>query len=157
MRPPPKIRAWLSPPRLIAWVREAPSKAIYQRRWVISLATSRRFHAKEIGEVVLVSARSVRRWIHAYNEHGPCALDEEARGGRRWAYATEADEDRLLAPLKHQTERGHFLPVRQIRSHLEAALGHAVSPTYVYRLLRRHGWEKVVPRPRRRKADVISR
>ena len=35
-----------------------------------------------------------------------------------------------------------------IRAELTAAIGLEVSLAYVYRLLRRHGWRKLAPRPR---------
>jgi transposase len=156
MRPPAEIKPRMSARRLMTWVRDAPTAAVYQRRLVIWLAAGRRFHAEEIAEMVQGSPRSVRRWIHVYNERGPRGLDEDGRGGRRWGYATPEEERRLLSPLHDRAAKAELLTADQIRSEVEQALGHPVSLSYVYQLLGRHDWRKLVPRPRHRKADLIE-
>lgn len=106
--------------------------------------------------MVQVGIRSVQRWIRDYNERGPSSLDEDERGGRRWAYATENEEHRLLSSLRRKAAQGQLLTANQIRPPLEAALGRAVSINYVYKLLGRHDWRKVVPRPRHKEANLLE-
>jgi winged helix-turn-helix protein len=38
----------------------------------------------------------------------------------------------------------------------EERISHSVHETTIYRLLRRHGWRKVQPRPRHPKADIAA-
>jgi transposase len=156
MRPPAEIRPWLSAPELQGWVRAAPTKAIYQRRLVIWLTATHRLHAGEISTMVQVGGRSVRRWIQVYNERGPQALDEDDRGGRRWAYLSEQDERRLLRSLRRKAQGAQILTIEHVRPAVEAAVGHAVSQAYLYELTARHDWRKVVPRPRHKQADLIE-
>jgi transposase len=49
-----------------------------------------------------------------------------------------------------------MLTVAEIQRAYEQRLGKAVAPSTIYRLLQRHGWRKVVPRPRHPKADVAA-
>ena len=47
-----------------------------------------------------------------------------------------------------------MLTVAEIQQAYQEQLGKEVAASTVYRLLDRHGWRKVVPRPRHPKADV---
>jgi len=58
------------------------------------------------------------------------------------------DEKRFLATFQDVAGSASMLVVNEIKAALEAQLGHTVHQTTVYRLLRRHGWRKVVPRPK---------
>ncbi len=49
-----------------------------------------------------------------------------------------------------------MLRVAEIQQAYQERLGKEVAPSTVYRLLDRHGWRKVVPRPRHPKADVAA-
>jgi hypothetical protein len=49
-----------------------------------------------------------------------------------------------------------MLTVAEIQQAYQEQLGKAVAPSTIYRLLDRHGWRKVVPRPRHPKADVAA-
>lgn len=152
MRAPAKIVAWMDPDRLASWVHDAPSKEIYRRRLAIWWTTRGR-HAHEVAELLLTSARTVRYWIHQFNAGGPTALDEENFGGRRWAYLSEAEERAVLARLRPRARAGRLVTVAEMRAAVEASIGHAVSDGYLYNLLHRHEWRKVVPRPRHVRAD----
>jgi transposase len=49
--------------------------------------------------------------------------------------------------------RGQILTAPQLRGELEKLTAHRVSLAYVYRLLHRHGWRKLGPRPRHPRAQ----
>jgi transposase len=49
--------------------------------------------------------------------------------------------------------RGQILTAPQLRAGLEKLTGRQVSLAYVYRLLHRHGWRKLGPRPRHPQAQ----
>ena len=62
-------------------------------------------------------------------------------------------ERELLAALQEQAGRGQVLTTKQIHGRVRQAVGKKVSLDYVYRLLHRHGWRKLGPRPRHVKTD----
>ena len=49
-----------------------------------------------------------------------------------------------------------MLKVAPIQRAYEQRIGKEVASSTVYRLLERHGWRKVVPRPRHPKTDVAA-
>ena len=65
---------------------------------------------------------------------------------------TEAEETEILAECEKEAEAGQILTVATIREKLNERLGHETPVNYVYRVLKRHGWRKVMPRPRHPKA-----
>lgn len=152
MRPPATIVAWMDRDELERWVRDAPTKELYRRRLAIWWTACGR-HATDVAALLQTSTRTVRYWIQQFNAHGPTALDSENLGGRRWAHLTEAEERSLLATLRPRAQAGQLVTVEELRAVVETRVGSPVSTAYLYTLLDRHGWRKVVPRPRHVDAD----
>ena len=74
-------------------------------------------------------------------------------GGRRRQNMTPEEEAAFLAPFFEQAKTGGILVVAPIKAAYEKALGRKVPDSTVYRLLARHGWRKIAPRPRHPKGD----
>jgi len=148
MRTPARIKDWLTDAELAAWLDDAPDKGAYQKRLAIWLTHVGGLHAERVAELLHVSKQAVWLWVGQYNRQGPEGLARTGRGGRRWGFLTWAEEAALLGRLSAGAVSGQWLSVRQIRAELTAAIGREVSLAYVYRLLRRHGWRKLAPRPR---------
>src|SRR6059058_1811695 len=127
------------------WVR--------QHWWIIYNALVAPRKAEEIALHTGVSATTVHRVISTYNRLGPTALEKPGKGGRRHEYLTLQEEQAFLAPFFAQAERGEIATVAQIQRAYEAQVGHEVDDSTIYRLLARHGWRKLMPRPRHPKAD----
>jgi transposase len=67
---------------------------------------------------------------------------------------TFSEEKEFLAPFFTQAESGQIATVGQIQRAYEAKIGHEVDESTLYRLLNRHGWRKLMPRPRHPQADL---
>lgn len=154
MKPPARIEPWLSTEELAVWLREAPTREAYQKRLVIWLATLYSFHAHQIADMLQVSRQAVWLWIGQYNKNGPEALARKGRGGRRWAFLSWPQEEALLQSLEAEALEGRVLTAKQIKSRIEKETGKEVSLSYIYRLLHRHTWRKIGPRPRHVKTNV---
>ena len=77
-------------------------------------------------------------------------------GGRRNAAMSLEEEREFLRPWAELSAEGGMLVVSPLRAALAQKLGRPVTHSVVYRMLARHGWRKVVPRPRHPKADVAA-
>ena len=75
------------------------------------------------------------------------------RGGRRHQNLTREEEARLLQRFLPPAEQGGLLEVSRVKQAYEQAVGHPVPKSTVYRMLARHGWRKLAPRPRHPQAD----
>src|SRR5688572_3848787 len=153
MRRPGDVKPWLSEEQMAAWVRSAPSKDAYQRRLAVWLTRREHLPAERVGELLQVRRETVTRWLGRYDREGPQGLGGPGRGGRRWGLLTPEGEASLLADLRERAERGDVLTAEQSRHVVCEQTGAEVSPQMVYRLLARHGWRKLAPRPRHPKAD----
>ena len=128
-----------------SWVRE---------RWgIIYLALIRPRKAGEIARDIGVSVTTVRRVISSYNRLGRAAIETPGKGGRRHEYMSLEQERNFLQPFFARAARGEIATGEEIQRAFEAEVKHEVHITSIYRLLDRHGWRKLVPRPRHPKAN----
>jgi transposase len=148
VRPPATIADYLSVEEMRQWVQEAPDAEARKRRTAIWLTRIERLHAKDVAQKLGASIQAVWLWIRQYNRGGPDGLIRVGRGGRRGGLMNRQDEEQLLAPFLHQAREGRPPKTTTIRAAIEKHLGKAVSLSYVYRLLGRHGWADLLAQSR---------
>ena len=156
MRKPSTLTPWFTGDQLFAWVKEAPDKVSYQRRLAIWLTHTGRFPAREVAELLAVSTQAIWKWVGEYNTLGPSGLDGKGRGGRRWGLMSLDEERAFLAQYLARAESGDILTAKHLHPELCKALGMDVSMDYVYKLLHRHDWRKLAPRPHHAKQDPAA-
>ncbi|HBL11889.1 MAG TPA: hypothetical protein DD379_10870 [Cyanobacteria bacterium UBA11162] len=103
--------------------------------------------ASAIAKQTGVSVATVHKVISQYNQIGVAALETPGKGGRYNSYLTREQEKEFLAKFFEQAAKGQIPTVTQIKIAYEQLLGHPVHKTTIYRLLDRHHWRKIVPRP----------
>lgn len=137
---------------LAALLREVNTTAEFQRVQAVWLRVTLELSDEQIAQAVGLSANTVRCLGSRFRRQGTSALAGAGRGGRRHENLTVAQEQELLQPFLEPAGRGHLLQVSPIKTAYERAVGHPVPPSTIYRLLGRHGWRKLAPRPRHPKA-----
>jgi len=156
MRMPSDLTPWFTTDQLMEWVKEAPDKTAYQRRLAVWLTHAGKLPAHRIAELLLVSTQSIWKWIGEYNSLGPAGLDRQGRGGRRWGLMTPDEEQEFLSQQLARAKDGNILTAKHLHPALCQRLGQEVSLDYVYKLLHRHEWRKLAPRPRHVKQDPAA-
>lgn len=127
------------------------------RRWqVIRCALVNPKPAAEIALEVGLARQTVHNLVAAYNRHGPSALETPGRGQRQHAYLSLEQERAVVEHFLKQSEEGQVSTGLQIKAALETVVGHQVAKTTVYRVLRRHQWRQVGPRPRHPQASAAE-
>jgi len=154
MRKPSVLHPWFNTAQLLAWVKEAPDKAAYQRRLAIWLTQAGPFAAHRVAELLAVSTQAVWKWLGEYNTLGAAGLERKGRGGRRWGLMSLDEERAFLAQHLAEAEAGDLLTAKQLHPALERAVGQEVSLAYVYRLLHRHEWRKLTSRAHHAQQDA---
>lgn len=130
------------------------SHPLYRQRWLIiynALVDPR--EAKDIAKDTGVSVATVHQLIPRYNRLGLAAVETKGKGGRHHEYITVEEEQELLRTFFDQAKKGELVTIHQIKQGYEQKVGHEVNESTIYRLLKRHKWRKVVPRPYHPKAD----
>jgi transposase len=119
------------------------------RRWlVIRQALVEPGPAPKIAFRLGLSVSTVRDLIAAYNRQGPKALETAGKGQRQHASLSLDAERTFLAPLFAASQSGHLAVTRELKKAFEDHIGHRVATSTLYRLLHRHPWRNVVPRPK---------
>jgi hypothetical protein len=78
-------------------------------------------------------------------------------GGRRHGYMTVEQERQFLSQFIDQASHGGVPVVSEIQRSFEAQVGHKVAQTTIYRMLDRHDWRTITPRPRHSKSHTEAR
>ncbi len=127
---------------------------LYRKRWLIiynALIDPR--EAKDIARHTGVSVATVHKVISTYNRLGVAAVETPGKGGRRHEYMTWEEERELLTPFFELAKKGEITTIAHIKHVFEKRVGHEGDETTIYRLLERHQWRKLVPRPFHPQAD----
>lgn len=138
---------------LKALLAQARSRPQYQRVQCVWLRATLGLSSDEVARAIGWHPASVRRVQAAYLREGGSALSTEGRGGRRHENLSREEEKALLKEFTPLAERGGILEVSAVKAAYEARVGHRVPKSTVYRMLKRHGWRKIVPRPKHPKSD----
>jgi len=109
--------------------------------------------AKEIATHTGMSVASVHKVISEYNQLGATAIETPGKGGRRNYYLSLAHEKEFLASFFKKAASGQIATATEIKLAYEKLVGQTVHKTTIYRLLDRHQWRKIVPRPCHVKAN----
>jgi transposase len=142
--------------RLAERLKRAGSHAEYQRIQCVLIRATLGSSAAQIAQLLGWSTATVHVLHSRWAKEGDAIFDLRGRGGRRHQHLSVEREQALLAPFVKRAEAGGMLNVSEIQQAYEEQTGVQVAPSTVYRLLDRHGWRKVVPRPRHPKADVAA-
>ena len=135
-------------------LKRAGSHAEYQRIQCVLIRATLGSTAAEIAQLLGWSTATVHVIHSRWAKEGKALFDLRGRGGRRHQHLSAAAEADLLAPFAAQAQAGGLRHVSEIKHALEQQVGTTVAPSTVYRMLDRHGWRKVVPRPRHPKTDM---
>lgn len=135
-------------------MKEAKDPRQLQRWQIVYTTLLQPRKAEEIAISVGVSRSLVQKIISRYNKEGIASLTLKSSGGRYHEYLTRKEEEQFLAPFFKQAEQGELITTKTLQLAYEERIGHTIHETTIYRLLHRHGWRKVQPRPRHPKADM---
>ena len=142
--------------RLADRLKRAGSHSEYQRIQCVLIRATLGSSAAEIAQLLGWSTATVHVLHSRWAKEGEAIFDVHGRGGRHHQYLTPEEEQELLAPFVQRAEAGGLLTVAEVQQAYRERAGKEVARSTIYRLLERHGWRKVVPRPRHPKADVAA-
>ena len=113
---------------------------------------------KEVSQTTGFCPEYVSQLVKKYRAKGLEAISGNHYGGNHRNMSVE-EEEAILAPYKADAEKGKMVEIREIAEAYQAAVEHSVSGGQIYRVLKRHGWRKVMPRsqhPKKASEEVIE-
>jgi transposase len=141
---------------VFARMQKAESLADYKRYQAIHLRVNEKM---DVGSIVRATglARSTVSNLHSLcRRNGIESIVLKKKGGRYNSCFSVEEEKKLLATVEPAARGGGIVEVSKIRKAMEEKLGRTVPPATAYRLLHRHGWRKIAPRPRHPNNDPVA-
>jgi transposase len=139
--------------RLADRLKRAQSHSEYQRIQCVLIRATLGSSAAEIAQLLGWSTATVHVIHSRWAKEGEAIFELRGRGGRHHQHLDAEQEAQVLMPFMAQAAAGGMLKVAQIQRAYEERIGKSVAPSTIYRMLERHGWRKVVPRPRHPKTN----
>lgn len=116
----------------------------------------KRFSGVSIAETAAqmnCSESKVKRLVAEYKKCGLEAfMQSKYKGNHR--SLSEEEENEILSHFEKRAEAGQVITGQEIKKAFDERIGKDTGRGYIYMLLKRHGWRKVMPRARHpKKAD----
>jgi transposase len=133
------------------------NKRVDKRLQVIIL----RYEGKKDIEIAEKQGYARKRVSQLCAEYKKVGLEEYARhkyGGNHRSLSVE-EEKEILDRFREKAAQGEMVTVQEIKAEFERILGKDTGRGYIYMLLKRHGWRKVMPRskhPKKASAEAIE-
>jgi transposase len=137
-------------------LKRAKTKDDFRRVLCMWLRSNLSLNAEQVARAIGWSVSRVKAVQGHYFREGVEAFFGVGRGGRRNENLSRQQEDDLLAGFLERAKTGGVLVVGEVKEVYEKAVGHPVPKSTVYRMLDRHGWRKIAPRPRHPKTDTAA-
>lgn len=113
---------------------------------------------KEIGKIVGLCDIRVSQLVKEYKDEGLEKFTQKKYGGNN-RNMSEAEENEILERFKDQAEAGCIVVIKDIKEAFDKKIGRDTGSGYIYMLLKRHGWRKVMPRskhPKKASLEAIN-
>ena len=148
-----KIEPHLTEEELLSLQKEVKGFWRIQQIQVIVNAQRKRRTAAELAEFSHLSKDRITQLLREYNTLGKKLFEKKGQGGRKYGYISLEEEKEFLFPYKEKAKLGKVTTVSEIQDAFEKKVGKKVARSTIYRLLHRHDWRKLVPRPYHPKRD----
>ena len=136
-------------------LKKVKTKTQFQRVQCMWLRASLGLSSQDVAVAIGWNTSSVRHLQAQYLKEGEEALRASKRGGRYRANMSADEESSFLSSFLEKAARGEILMVSEVKRAYEKTEEHTVPKTTIYRMLARHGWRKIIPRPHHPKTDVL--
>ena len=99
---------------------------------------------KEIAEILDVYEKVVSKWINIFANQGIQGLMNKPKG-RNHKNMTFEEEEEFLKQFEERAKKGELLSTNEIKQEYIKLVGHNIWHEQIYRVLRQHGYRKIMP------------
>ena len=121
------------------------------RRLRVLMMSYEGHRAAETAKILGINRSNVYQQYRKYEAEGLKGFTENKYGGNHRAL-TEAQEKEILERFEKAAEAGQVVTAQDIKRAFDEVRGKDTGRGYIYMLLERHGWRKVMPRSKHPKA-----
>ena len=117
----------------------------YRRLEAVALRGEGKGNA-EIGELTGFHPDRVSYFVSRYSNYGIEALTRDGRQGGNHRNLSAEQEQALLQEFSTEAAAGKIITTAEIKKRYDEVLGRETKPTFIYAVLERNGWRKLMPR-----------
>lgn len=121
--------------------------SVFKNVQAVYLKAKYKMNAESIAKITGFSKGYVWQIHSNYRNNGDKAFIFGKKGGIYRRNLTAIQEEELLASFASKGDDGQILEVSKIKNRYEEFARKKVNKSVVYRMLSRHGWRKIAPRP----------
>jgi len=128
------------------------------RRLRVLMLRYKGLNNSEIGKMVGICSVRVSQLVSEYKKNGLDAFIKKKYGGNH-RNMSEAEEREVLKSFENDAKNGKVIIARDIKKAFDEKLGRDTGRGYIYMLLKRHEWRKVMPRsrhPQKASAEAVE-
>ena len=125
----------------------------YKRLQCIYFREKYNYDAKTIATLTGYTEQTVRDIHSLFIKGGFKALKIKNKGGRYNSLLSVEEEKEFIAKFDKESKQGGIIEVSEIHKALEEKARKKIAQSTTYRMLDRHNWRKIVPRPYHPKSD----
>ncbi len=126
------------------------------RKYLAILKLYKGKSTQQVADELFITPQIVRKWIHRWNEQGPMGLVDIKQSGRPPILTDEEQielvQDVLKSPRESGLDYSNWM-LKIMVEHVRRKFGKDMTPSGIWRILKRHGLKRLVPRPMPAKAD----
>lgn len=119
----------------------------YKRLQCVYFRAKYDYDAKTIAILTGYTEQSVRDIHSLFIKNGFKALKTKDKGGRYNSLLNIKEEKELINKFKKESEKGGIIEVSKIHKAIEEKTNKKVAKSTTYRILDRHNWRQIMPRP----------
>ncbi len=139
-------------------MNEAQTKDEFRRYQSLYLRLNNQMPTPDIAQITGLSVSHIHKIHSLCYRNGIEAILSKPKGGRRRSCLSLEEEKTLLLEIEKKAIKGGVVEIGKVHKLFEEKVGGKVAKNTAYRLLHRHGWRKIAPRPYhpKQKADAIE-
>ncbi len=126
----------------------------YKRIQCIFFRAKFDYSADLITKITGYKLQTVRNIHSAFLKYGLQALEINKKGGRNNELLTLTEEKKLITKFEDRAKEGGIIEISKIHETYEKIVGKKVAKSTTYRMLDRHNWRKITPRPTHPKSSL---
>lgn len=113
---------------------------------VVMLFNNLKLTGEQIASILGVSASAIDRLMKKFRRGElKDRAEKKLGGGRKHFLLTPQEEAEILKPFFEKASNGELVGIDELKQAFEANLGREVTQDYMYKMLKRNKWRKVVP------------
>jgi transposase len=153
MRPKTRFPAGTTE-KMEALLKTVKDLSEYKRVQCIFFRAKFDYSAELITQITGYKLQTVRNIHSSFLKQGEKALKINKKGGRYNELLTIKEEKKLIDEFDEKANKGGIIEVSKIHKAYEERANKKVAKSTVYRMLDRHNWRKITPRPSHPKSSA---